>query len=255
MQRAPKLLRNCWPPCAINSRPQRSSRGLDSILPWGCLQITARPAAVHLQKKITITLTLCRTIISPEEEFVVKAVVARRSSCEGEKKKTAWRSLDPLPLFIFVAPRCSAASKSLSTSPWSRPHAGFALQTRQGRALFLWTRAMSTITSMIKASFVASLPRGSRCEMSQGPTPDLSYKPDREESCSQERELRSTCRKYSSLYSTPVFKSTRAPAVRCTGGTPNPMPNAMPVSFLCLNINLHAAYPVHAYSSWVLIAS
>jgi hypothetical protein len=69
-------------------------------------------------------------------------------------------------------------------------------------------------------------PRASSHEMSQGPMPDLSYKPDREEHCSQEQELKPTImlkkKKYSLLQPAHVFKSTRTPATRCTGETQIP---------------------------------
>jgi hypothetical protein len=68
----------------------------------------------------------------------------------------SWRSYDSLPLFIFSTR--SAMTKS-SSATWSRPHA-------QLHSLELV---------------------GMRCF--KGPMPDLSYKPDREEHCSQEQEL------------------------------------------------------------------
>ncbi|KAG0514594.1 hypothetical protein BDA96_10G206100 [Sorghum bicolor] len=44
---------------------------------------------------------------------------------------------------------------------------------------------------MIKASYAAWLHRASCHEMFQGPKPNLSYKPDREERCSTEQVLKS----------------------------------------------------------------
>jgi hypothetical protein len=174
----------------------------------------------------------------------------------------------------------------------------------------LGSKQISINIFMIKASCAASLSWVSCHEMFQGPTPDLSYKPDREERCSHEQELcpsssrwsrphlwlrsreqvamrrfkaprrichtnrtgksfvlrlgrliwdqeqvvKSSCWKYSSLYSTHVFKPTRTLAVRCTGETQILGQVLFLLTFACIKRNLHAAYSVYACLSRASIA-